>query len=118
MRVLVVEHPEVAGFIAEGLRDGGHAVDVASDGEDGLTLGLSGGYDIILLALILPKRDGIQVGSALRRAGHSVPILLLTPDEHDVERVVRQAGADGYLVKPFPFDRLLGWLRALGPGGV
>ena len=115
MRILVIEHPAVAGFVAHGLRDHGHAVDVAHDGDTGLRLGRTGGYDVIVLALVLPKGDGLEIGAALRRAGHSVPILLLTPDDHEAERFVRQVGADGYLVKPFRFGALLDCLTALGP---
>ena len=117
MKIFVVEHPRVAGFIVQGLRDGGHTVDVAWDGEGAIELGLSGGYDVILLALVLPKKNGVQVASALRRAGHSVPILLLTPDEHEAERFVREAGADGYLAKPFRFEVLVERLRAVTRSG-
>jgi DNA-binding response OmpR family regulator len=113
VKTLVAEHPHVAGFIVAGLRDGGHAVDVAWDGEEALKLGRSGGHDVILLALVLPKRDGIQVAAELRRSGLSTPILLLTPNDHDAERAVRAAGADGYLAKPFQFEVLLERLHAL-----
>ncbi|HEU5261783.1 MAG TPA: response regulator [Gemmatimonadales bacterium] len=113
MKLLLVEHPHVAGFIVEGLRDAGHGVDVAWGEDEALTLGLSGDYDVILLALVLPNSDGVQVASELRRSGQSAPILLLTPDEHEAERFVREAGADGYLAKPFRFEALLERLRAL-----
>jgi len=91
----------------QGLREDGHAVDVTSDGDEGLALGLSGDYDVILLAVVLPGRDGVAVSSELHRAGRSAPILLLTPGHHGAEQFVRDAGADGYLAKPFRFDLLL-----------
>ncbi len=116
MKVLLVEHPHVAGFLVEGLRDAGHIVDVASGDDAALTLGLSGDYDVILLALVVPKKGGIEVAAELRRAGQSTPILLLTPDEHDAERFVREAGADGYLAKPFRFEMLVERLRAVTRG--
>lgn len=100
--------------MVQGLRDAGHVVDVAWGDDEALRLGLSGAYDVILLALVLPKKGGIHVASELRRSGQSGPILLLTPDEHEAERFVRQAGANGYLAKPFPFEALLERLRALG----
>ncbi|HYL55606.1 MAG TPA: response regulator [Gemmatimonadales bacterium] len=112
MKILVIEHPAVAGFVAHGLRDHGHTVDVAHDGETGLRLGRTGGYDLILLAVVLPKGNGLEVGAALRRGG-SVPILLLTPDDHEAEHFIRHVGANGYLVKPFRFGALLEHVNAL-----
>ena len=98
----------------QSLRDGGHTVDVTSDGGEALTLGLSGDYDLILLAVVLPRRDGVEVASELRRAGQATPILLLTAGDHDAEHFVRKAGADGYLAKPFRFAVLLERVRELG----
>jgi DNA-binding response OmpR family regulator len=116
VNLLVVEQSHVAGFIVQNLRDGGHTVDVASDGDGALTLGLSGHYDVILLASALCGRGGAEVASELRRAGRSTPILLLTPGDHDAEHLVRAAGADGYLAKPFRFEVLLQRVRELRRG--
>jgi DNA-binding response OmpR family regulator len=114
VKLLVVEHPQVAGFMVQGLRDGGHAVDVTSDGDEAISLARSGDYSLILLAVVLPTRDGVAVASELRRAGQATPILLLTAGDHDAEHFVRKAGADGYLAKPFRFAVLLERVRELG----
>jgi two-component system, OmpR family, copper resistance phosphate regulon response regulator CusR len=118
MKVLVVEHRQVAGFIVQGLRDDGHAVDLVSDADGALALGLSGEYDLILLAVVLPGRDGVAVASQLRRAGRSTPILLLTSGDHNADQFVRDAKADGYVAKPFPFDALLERVRELEQRGA
>jgi len=115
MRILVVEDDrKVAGFIAQGLREEGHAVDVAGDGEEGTTLAHVNPYDVILLDVVLPRKNGFQVAQELRREGRNTPILMLTSRD-GVEDVVRglDSGADDYLAKPFRFDELLARIRAL-----
>ncbi|MBI4419888.1 MAG: response regulator transcription factor [Gemmatimonadetes bacterium] len=115
MKILVVEDDrKVAGFIEQGLREEGYAVDVAKDGEEGTMLAHINQYDAILLDLMLPKKNGIQVAAELRREGRSTPILMLTARDA-TEDIVRglDAGADDYLGKPFKFDELLARLRAL-----
>lgn len=115
MRILVVEDDrKVAGFIEQGLREEGYAVDLAPDGEDATMLAHVNQYDVILLDVVLPKKNGFQIAAELRREGRSTPILMLTSRDA-VEDVVRglDAGADDYLAKPFPFDELLARIRAL-----
>jgi len=115
MKILVVEDEErVAHFIQKGLKEEGHAVDVSYDGEDGEFLGSVNDYDLIILDLMLPKKNGIVVCRELRAGGVATPILMLTARD-SVEDKVRglDAGADDYLPKPFAFEELLARVRAL-----
>lgn len=119
MKVLVVEDDrKVAGFIEQGLKEEGYVVDVAPDGEEATMLGHVYDYDVILLDLVLPKKNGFQVALELRREGRNTPILMLTSRDA-VEDVVRglDAGADDYLAKPFRFEELLARIRALARRG-
>src|SRR3990170_104376 len=120
MKVLVVEDDrKVAGFIEQGLVEEGYVVDVAPDGEEATMLAHVYDYDVILLDVILPKKNGFQVAMELRREGRKTPILMLTSRDA-VEDIVRglDAGADDYLAKPFRFDELLARIRALARRGV
>ena len=115
MRVLLVEdEPGIAQFIRQGLNEAGYAVDVAQDGIEGLNYALAAEYDILVLDILLPKMDGIQLLKELRNQRIRTPVLLLTAMDA-VENRVRglDAGADDYLVKPFAFSELLARLRAL-----
>jgi DNA-binding response OmpR family regulator len=115
MKILVVEDDrKVAGFIEQGLKEEGHVVDVAPDGDEATMLAHVYDYDIILLDVVLPKKNGFQVATELRREGRTTPILMLTSRDA-TEDVVRglDAGADDYLAKPFRFDELLARIRAL-----
>ncbi len=116
MKLLVVEDDrKVASFIRQGLEEEGHVVDVAPDGEAGGMLAHVYDYDVILLDVILPKKNGFQLAAELRREGRETPILMLTSRD-GTEDVVRglDAGADDYLAKPFRFEELLARIRALG----
>src|SRR5688500_11694651 len=115
MKILVVEDDrKVAGFIEQGLREEGYAVDVARDGDEATLLAHVNAYDVILLDVVLPKKNGFQVAAELRREGRNTPILMLTSRDA-VEDVVRglDACADDYLAKPFPFDELMERIRVL-----
>lgn len=108
MRILLVEDdPHTAAFIAKGLREDGHAVDVAADGKQGLFLASTEAFDGVVLDRMLPELDGLALLRTLRGAGNRVPILLLTALGDTDQRVEGlRAGADDYLVKPFAFAEL------------
>ena len=115
MRILVVEDERrIAAFIERGLEEEHYAVDVAYDGEEALDWAAVVDYDLILLDILLPKKDGIQVCRELRDRGSKVPILMLTARDAVEDRVRGlDSGADDYLVKPFAFQELLARIRAL-----
>lgn len=104
----------MASFIQRGLREEGHAVDIAEDGERGWDYASVNEYDVIILDWMLPKIDGLTLCTKIREAGSRVPILMLTVRD-TVEDKIRglDRGADDYLTKPFAFDELLARLRAL-----
>ena len=115
MRVLVIEdEPKMAALVARGLREEGHAADVASRGEDGLWMANSAPYDAIVLDVMLPGLDGFATCRRLREQGTWAPVLMLTARDAVTDRVAGlDAGADDYLLKPFSFSELLARLRAL-----
>lgn len=115
MRILLVEdEARVAGFLARGLREQAYAVDRAADGEEAVYLASVNEYDLIVLDVMLPKKDGYAVCRELRAGGLRAPILMLTARDAVDDRVAGlDAGADDYLVKPFDFKELLARLRAL-----
>ncbi len=115
MRVLVVEDARlIAEALAKGLREQGYAVDVADNGETALEQAEINQYDVIVLDVMLPGRDGFEVCRALRKQGMRVPILMLTARDAVEDRVAGlDVGADDYLTKPFAFKELLARLRAL-----
>lgn len=115
MRILLVEdETRVAGFIAKGLREQAYAVDIASDGEQALYRAAVNQYDIVILDVMLPVKDGHTVCRELRASGFRTPILMLTARGAVDDRVEGlDSGADDYLAKPFDFKELLARLRAL-----
>jgi len=116
MRVLIVEdEPRLAANIACSLRESaGYAVDVANDGQEGLFMAESNEYDVVLLDLMLPHLDGLQLLGRIRKAGQHTPVLVVTAKD-DKESVVEllNAGADDYLTKPFDLGELLARTKAL-----
>jgi DNA-binding response OmpR family regulator len=115
MRILVVEDARrLAGIIKRGLLEEGYAVDNAYDGEDGQYLAETTPYDVIILDVMLPKKDGVAVCRELRAKMVNAPILMLTAKDSVEDKVTGlDSGADDYLVKPFAFSELLARLRAL-----
>ncbi len=115
MRILIVEdEKKVAGFIRKGLEEETYAVDVAYDGEEGFHLADMNQYDMIILDLMLPKMDGLEVLTRLRDKKVSTPILLLTAKDAVEDKVTGlNKGADDYLTKPFAFSELLARIRSL-----
>jgi DNA-binding response OmpR family regulator len=115
MRLLLVEdEPGIAMVVKQGLEEARFQVDLAADGARGLELGTNGNYSVILLDLMLPKLDGIQVCEELRARKIRTPILMLTARDSVGDRVRGlDVGADDYLPKPFDFDELLARVRAL-----
>jgi two-component system copper resistance phosphate regulon response regulator CusR len=115
MKVLVVEdEKKTAGFLRKGLTEKGFSVQVAYDGEEGLRLARSGQFDLLILDLMLPRRDGWSVLSDLRSEGRKTPVICLTARDAVSSRVKGlELGADDYLVKPFAFAELLARIRSL-----
>ncbi len=115
MRVLLVEdEPDAARLLAKGLRERTFAVDVAAEGEEALYLASINDYDLIILDVMLPLKDGFAVCQELRASGASVPVLMLTARDDVRDRITGlDSGADDYLVKPFDFHELLARVRAL-----
>jgi two-component system copper resistance phosphate regulon response regulator CusR len=115
MRLLVVEdEKKTAASLCKGLTENGFAVDVAATGDDGLRAALAGPYDLILLDVMLPHRDGWSLLTELRKAGNQTPVLFLTARDAVRDRVKGlELGADDYLVKPFAFSELLARVRSI-----
>lgn len=115
MRLLVVEDDvDVARFLRRGLTEAAYATDVVSDGESALEMTALNPYDTIILDLMIPSPDGLEVCRRIRAAGSHVPILILTARDSVDEKIAGlDAGADDYLAKPFEFGELLARLRAL-----
>ncbi len=115
MSILVIEdEKKTAAFLAKGLREAGFAVDVACDGEIGLERALAKKFDLLIVDVMLPHKDGWEVVAQLRHDGIRTPILFLTARDSVRDRVKGlELGADDYLVKPFAFAELLARVRSV-----
>jgi len=115
MKLLIVEDEQkTASYLRRGLMEAGFAVDVANDGEDGLWLARTGGYELIVLDVMLPGRDGWSILAEIRRDGKETPVLFLTARDAVEDRVKGlELGADDYLLKPFAFSELLARIRSI-----
>ena len=115
MHILIIEdEKKVANALREGLEAEHYEVTFAATGEDGFFLASQRSYDLLLLDLLLPRRDGIDVLATLRKCGNQTPVLVLTAKDAVEDRVMGlDQGADDYLTKPFAFSELLARIRAL-----
>jgi len=115
MRVLLVEDDSrIANFVAKGLRENAYAVDIAEDGEEAAYMASINPYDLFVLDVNLPRKDGFEVCHELRENGNTKPVLMLTARDAIDDRISGlDIGADDYLTKPFEFRELLARLRAL-----
>jgi len=115
MRILLIEDEKsVAAFIKKGLEEELYSVDVATDGEEGLLSALSTLYDVIVLDVVLPLVNGLEVCKTIRQKGIKTPVMMLTARDSVTDKVIGlDSGADDYLTKPFIFDEFLARIRAL-----
>jgi two-component system, OmpR family, copper resistance phosphate regulon response regulator CusR len=115
MRILIIEDDtKTAAYLHKGLTEHGFVVDTATQGEDGLHLAQHGTYDLIILDVMLPLRDGWSILSELRGAGKQTSVLFLTARDAVHDRVKGlELGADDYLIKPFAFSELLARVRSI-----
>src|ERR1700680_1979470 len=115
MRLLLVQDDaRIARFVAKGLREQAYAVDVAANGDDALYEAAINSYDLVILDVMIPGKNGFEVCRELRKAGQRIPILMLTARDAVEDRITGlDRGADDYLTKPFEFRELLARLRAL-----
>ena len=115
MRILVIEDDaRTASHLINGLRESGHIVDHAGDGESGLDVASSGGYDALIVDRMLPRLDGLALIRALRDGGDDTPVLILSALDKVDQRVEGlRSGGDDYLVKPYAFSELLARVEAL-----
>ncbi len=115
MQILLIEDDkDAAAYLKKGLVESGYSVDHADNGDDGLRMALSAGYDVLLVDRLLPGRDGLSIISMLRAGGDRTPVLVLSALGEVDDRVAGlRAGGDDYVVKPYAFSELLARLEAL-----
>ena len=115
VRILLVEdEPAAAQMLAKGLREQGYAIDVSTDGEKALYQASINDYDLVILDVMLPRKDGFEVCREMRSRGSVFPVLMLTARDTVEDRIIGlDSGADDYLIKPFDFRELLARTRAL-----
>src|SRR6202048_2394206 len=115
MRLLLVEDDaRIARFVAKGLREQAYAVDISATGDDALYQAAINSYDLVILDVMIPGKNGFEVCRELRKAGQRLPVLMLTARDAVEDRITGlDRGADDYLTKPFEFRELLARLRAL-----
>ncbi len=124
MRILLIEDDrEAAAYLVKALREAGHVADHAPDGETGAAMAGEGGYDVLVVDRMLPKRDGLAIVEELRKSGDHTPVLILSALGQVDDRVTGlRAGGDDYLPKPYAFSELLARVEALArrrqPGEV
>jgi two-component system OmpR family response regulator len=112
--LLVEDDGKIAAAVKRGLEAEGFAVEVATDGDEGLWMATEGAFDLVVLDILLPGRNGFRICAELRQAGSTVPILMLTAKDGDLDEAeALDTGADDYLVKPFSFPVLVARVRAL-----
>ena len=113
MRILIIEDDrEAAAYLCKALREAGHVADHAADGETGTTMALEGGYDVLVVDRMLPKRDGLAIIEEMRERGDETPALILSALGQVDDRVTGlRSGGDDYLAKPYAFSELLARVR-------
>lgn len=115
MKILLVEDDKgIARFVKKGLLENAFSVDVGFDGEDGLFLALHRSYDLVILDILLPKMDGVEILKRMRKMQIQTPVIFLTAKDSEKDIVQGlNSGADDYITKPFSFNELLARIRAL-----
>lgn len=115
MKILIVEDDKtISNFVSKGFKEEGHVVSQAYDGKTGFDMASSGDFDFMILDIMLPKMDGMQLCRALRQKGSQMPVIMLTAKDTVENRVEGlDVGADDYLIKPFAFSELVARMRAV-----
>ena len=118
MFLIIEDDRDAASYMAKGLKESGHTVEVVHSGREGLLMAAGADYDVLIVDRMLPELDGLSLVETLRATGNQTPVLFLSALGEVDERVKGlRAGGDDYLVKPYAFSELLARLEALGRGG-